>query len=41
VNVGSAFRSGPLNLLDCDLVAGPLREIVGRVHPVRCRLIGE
>lgn len=41
VNLFSARRSGPDNILDCGLVEGPLAQIVGRTHPVRCKLIGE
>ena len=41
VNLFSARRSGPDNILDCGLVEGPLARIVGRTHAVRCKLIGE
>lgn len=41
VNLYSARRSDPDNILDCGLVEGPLAQIVGRTHPVRCKLIGE
>lgn len=41
VNVFSARRSGRDNLLDCGLVAGPFRQIAGRTHQLRCKLIGE
>ena len=41
VNLYSARRSGPDNILECGLVEGPLAQIAGRTHPVRCKLIGE
>jgi hypothetical protein len=41
VNLFSARRSGPDNILDCGVVEGPLARIAGRTHPVRCKLIGE
>lgn len=41
VNLYSARRSGPDNILDCGLVEGPLAQMTGRTHAVRCKLIGE
>ncbi len=41
VNLYSARRSGPDNILNCDLVEGPLAQIGGRTHRARCRLITE
>lgn len=41
VNVFSARRSGPDNILDCALVSGRVAELSGRTHPVRCAMIGE
>jgi hypothetical protein len=41
VNLYSARRSGPDNILDCGIVEGLLPQIAGRTHQVRCKLIGE
>lgn len=42
VNIYTARRTDPDNLITCDpFISGPLAEISGRVHPVRCRLISE
>jgi hypothetical protein len=42
VNVGSAWKSGPMNILDCDFFDGDLKDAV-RKQPVklRCFLITE
>lgn len=39
VNVISARRSSPDNLLDCDFIDMPLAEAVARQHRLRCGLI--
>lgn len=39
VNVISARRSSPDNLLDCDFIDMPLAEAAGRRHGLRCGLI--
>ena len=41
VNLYSARRSGPDNILDCGIVEGLLPQMAGRTHQVRCKLIGE
>ncbi|WP_157692515.1 hypothetical protein [Granulibacter bethesdensis] len=41
INVYSARRSGPDNLLDCTSHEGPLPRQGGKTIPVHCRLIGE
>lgn len=41
VNLYSARRSGPDNILDCGIVEGLLPQIAGRTHQVRCKLIVE
>ncbi|WP_157692292.1 hypothetical protein [Granulibacter bethesdensis] len=41
INVYSARRAGPDNLLDCPSHEGPLPRQNGQTIPVHCRLIGE
>lgn len=41
VNVYSARRSNPDNILDCDVIDGPANQISGRTFPVLCSLITE
>ncbi|APH58643.1 Hypothetical protein GbCGDNIH7_7187 [Granulibacter bethesdensis] len=41
INVYSARRSGPDNLLDCSSHEGPLPRQNGQIIPVHCRLIEE
>lgn len=41
INVHSARRSGPDNLLDCDVYDGPLKAIAGSTTKIGCKLIGE
>ncbi len=41
VNVYSARRSGPDNLLDCESFEAPVSDIGGSMQSVQCRLIGE
>lgn len=41
LNVYSARWTGDNNLLDCDLLDGPLSELVGPPHKLTCKLIGE
>lgn len=41
INVYSARRSGPDNLLDCDVYDGPLKAIAGSATKIGCKLIGE
>lgn len=41
VNVYSARRSGPDNLLDCGIISGTMAEVAGRRHRLLCQLIGE
>ncbi|WP_429121500.1 hypothetical protein [Ensifer sp. 4252] len=36
-----ARRSGPDNLLDCDVYDGPLKAIAGSATKIGCKLIGE
>jgi hypothetical protein len=41
VNFYSARRTSRDNFLDCGLITGSIAQTAGRVHQVRCRLIGE
>ncbi|WP_298957943.1 hypothetical protein [uncultured Methylobacterium sp.] len=41
VNVYSGRDGGPLNVLDCGIFEGTLREAAARPIPIECRLIGE
>ena len=41
VNLFSARRSDPNNLLECGLIDAPLPQVAGRRHALRCALIGE
>ena len=41
VNVFSARRSGPDNILDCDIYEGPVAAAAASPRPIRCKLIGE
>ncbi|MCY1245749.1 hypothetical protein D9M72_589180 [compost metagenome] len=41
INVYSTRRSGPDNLLDCDVYDGPLKAIAGSATKIGCKLIGE
>lgn len=41
VNIYSARRSGPDNLLNCETIEGTVAELGGTMQSVQCRLIGE
>ncbi len=41
VNVSSGRRSGPDNLLDCNVVQGRIRDLQNRLHEISCKLLRE
>ncbi len=38
VNVYSGRRKLDMNVLDCDLLQGPISQLQGQVHKIECRL---